>query len=165
MEREALAERATMPSTRQYWLRTSVAYLAAAVVITLMYSRVGFQTPWRRAVTAFAVSLTFSCCIGVSASWIMPRLASRLHDRVTATTYWAAMIAALLAIAIAGSVVAVCLLVVVGYIPPRTFNEWFLGSLKVSIAATLTFGVFATAYETIRARLEAATVALRTKER
>jgi signal transduction histidine kinase len=165
MEREALAEGATMPSTRQYWLRTAVAYLAAAVVITLVYSRVGFDTPWRRAVTAFAVSLTFSCCIGVTASWIMPRLASRLHERVTATTYWAAMVAALLAIAIAGSIVAICLLIGVGYIPARAFNDWFLGSLRISIAATLTFGLFATAYETLRARLEVATIALRTKER
>ncbi len=154
-----------MTHTGHYWLRTAVAYLAAAVVVTLVYSGVGLHTPWRHAATAFAVSLTFACCIGAPSSWIMPRLGARLHDRVRPITYWCAMIAALLGIAIAGSVVAIGLLIAIGYIPARAFDAWFLGSLKISIVATLTFGVFATAYETMRARLDATTVALRTKER
>src|SRR5207245_10146418 len=42
---------------------------------------------------------------------------------------------------------------------------WFLGSLKISTIVTLIFGVFATAMESLRARLDETTVALRTKER
>ena len=42
---------------------------------------------------------------------------------------------------------------------------WIAGSLKASIVVTLTFGIFVTVIETMRARLDEATVALRTKER
>src|SRR5207245_5430793 len=42
---------------------------------------------------------------------------------------------------------------------------WFLGSLKISTIVTLIFGVFATAMESLRARLDETTLALRTKER
>lgn len=149
----------------RYWIRTGLAYLAAGVVITIVYSGVGLNTPWRRALVALGVSLTFSCSIGIPSSFIMPRLASRIYDRVSRRVYWGIMIAALLCTAVAGSIVAIGLLIAIGYVPRHSFGDWFAGSLKISIVATLTFGVFATAYETLRARLDAATVALRTKER
>src|SRR6185436_4690422 len=42
---------------------------------------------------------------------------------------------------------------------------WMAGSLKISILVTLMFGIFTTVLESMRSRLNEATVALRTKER
>jgi sensor histidine kinase YesM len=53
----------------------------------------------------------------------------------------------------------------VGYFDRSSFSASFADSLKVSVIATLLFGSFRTATETLRTRLDATTLALRTKER
>ena len=76
------------------------------------------------------------------------------------------MIVVMIIIAAAGSLLALTILTAVGYIQGgRMFAAWFGGSLKVSIIITLTFGILITAYEVMRAQLDAATLQLRTKER
>jgi len=147
------------------WLRMLVGNAAAAAVVMVVYSGVGLETPWRVAAESFGVAFAFACCIGFPASYVMPRLGAWGVCRLRPTVYWIVMIAALLAIGIAGSVAAISLLIAIGYVPLHRFGQWFAGSLKISIVITLVFGIFVTAFETVRARLDAATVALRTKER
>jgi LytS/YehU family sensor histidine kinase len=69
------------------------------------------------------------------------------------------------ALGLAGSVAAISALVAAGIIPRLDFTRWFAGNFRITIVATLTIGLFITAYEMMRKRLDAATLALRTKER
>jgi sensor histidine kinase YesM len=153
-------------SRLRYWIRMASTYVAAALVVTLAFSGVGLHTPWRRALEAFAVSLLFSLCIGPAVAAVMPRLAPFAWARFRFPLNWAVMIAVMTGLAAGGSLLAIALLTAVGYIQSgRAFASWFAGSLRISIIITLTFGILITAYELMRAQLDAATLALRTKER
>ena len=96
----------------------------------------------------------------------MPRLGPRIFSRWAFPLNWAVSVAVMLVLAAAGSLLAISLLTAVGYLQGgQVFAHWFSGALRVSIVVTLTFGIMITAYEMMRAQLDAATLALRTKER
>jgi len=78
---------------------------------------------------------------------------------------WAVLVVAMVALGLTGSSLAIVALWTVGYIRPGQVTEWFLESLKQSIIMTLIFGITISAIEAMRARLDDATMALRTKER
>jgi sensor histidine kinase YesM len=152
--------------TLRYWGRMVAGNVSAAVVVTVAFSGVTWQTPWRPMLQAFAIALLFSFCIGPVMATVMPRLGRTVSHRLGFPWNWAAMIAVMIVIATAGSLVALSILTAVGYIQGgRMFAAWFGGSLKVSIIITLTFGILITSYEIMRAQLDAATLQLRTKER
>jgi sensor histidine kinase YesM len=149
-----------------FWTRMAAANVAAALVVTVVFSGLTWQTPWRQAAEAFAVALLFSFCIGPAVATVMPRFGRRLWCHWRFPLNWAAMIAVMLVISAAGSLLAVSLLTAIGYLQGgRVFAYWFSGALRVSIIITLTFGILITAYEMMRAQLDATTLALRTKER
>jgi len=140
--------------------------VSAALVVTVVFSGLTWRTPWRVALEAFAVALLFSFCIGPAIATIMPRLGPRIWCRWKFPLNWAAMIVVMLVIAAAGSLLAISILTAIGYLQGgRVFAYWFAGALRVSIIITLTFGILITAYEMMRAQLDATTLALRTKER
>ncbi len=140
--------------------------VSAALVVTVVFSGLTWQTPWRVALEAFAVALLFSFCIGPAIATIMPRLGPRIWCRWKFPLNWAAMIVVMLVIAAAGSLLAISILTAIGYLQGgRVFAYWFAGALRISIIITLTFGILITAYEMMRAQLDATTLALRTKER
>jgi sensor histidine kinase YesM len=150
----------------RYWTRMTVGNIAAALVVTVVFSGLTWRTPWRDALGAFAVALLFSFCIGPPVATIMPRLGPRIWGSWKFPLNWAAMVAVMLVLAAAGSLLAISLLTLSGYLQSgRVFAYWFAGALRISIIVTLTFGVLITAYEMMRAQLDAATLALRTKER
>jgi LytS/YehU family sensor histidine kinase len=69
-------------------------------------------------------------------------------------------------LATAGSFLAILILAAIGYLKGAgIIATWMAGSLKISILITLMFGIFTTVLESMRSRLNEATVALRTKER
>jgi two-component system, LytTR family, sensor histidine kinase AlgZ len=142
------------------------ANVAAALVVTVAFGGVTLHTPWRAVFETFAVSLLFSFCIGPALAIAMPRLGPIAFTRLAFPFNWATMIAAMITIAAAGSLVALVLLTAIGYLRPgRIFVSWLGGSLKISIIVALIFGILVTAYEVMRVQLDAATLALRTKER
>src|SRR5258708_26605227 len=66
----------------------------------------------------------------------------------------------------AGSLIAMLIFSMMGLVPARAILRVWMGEpLKVSVISTLLFGMFFTVVEHLRARLDAATLALRTKER
>jgi sensor histidine kinase YesM len=153
-------------SALRYWTRMTVGNVSAAIVVTIAFSGVTWHTPWRQACEAFAVALLFSFCIGPPVATIMPRLGPRLWCRFKYPLNWAAMIAVMVVIAAGGSLLAITILTAISYLQGgKVFAYWFAGSLKISIIITLTFGILITAYEVMRAQLDATTLALRTKER
>src|SRR5439155_9827290 len=113
-----------------------------------------------------AVSFLFSLCCSSLCIVALPRLAPALWRRARFPLNWVALVIALVIFAAAGSLAAVFVLAVIGVLPMASvFLVWFGNPLKVSVVTTLIFGIFGTVVEMLRARLDAATLALRTKER
>ena len=138
---------------------------AAALLVVLVFSGVTWQTPWRSILESFGVSMLFSNCIGPLIAFTMPYLVPAVKRRFGFPLDWSIIIGAMVVIGVVGSALALTILRMTGYLAPGRFAEWFFGSLRISVIATLTFGVFGTALEMLRARLDATTLALRTKER
>ena len=150
----------------RYWLRMIAMNVAAAVFVAVAFNGVTWNTPWRRALEVFGVGLLFASCIGTMCAVLVPRLSHFVFGRFRFPLTWAVLIAAMIGLGAAGSLLAILILRAIGYIPTaHLVAMWFLGSLKISIIVTLIFGVFATVMETLRTQLDETTLALRTKER
>jgi sensor histidine kinase YesM len=138
--------------------------VAAAVFVVVAFSGVALDTPWRRVWPAAGVALLFSTCIGTPCALVIPRISPTLW-RLQFPLNWLGLVLVMFVISVLGSVAAIGVLVLVGYVAPAEFSEWVLGSFKYSLITTLTFGLAVSAYELMRGRLEQTTVELRTKER
>ena len=124
-----------------------------AAAIAVVFSDLTIRTPWRVMAQAFLTSLLFAVCIGPATAYAMPRLAPWIWCRLRAPFNWAAIVGAMALFALAGSAVAIGILIAVGYIPAGTFWRFYGGSIRVSIAVTLTIGLFITVFEMNRARV------------
>jgi two-component system sensor histidine kinase AlgZ len=152
--------------SRHYWRRMIGVNAAAALLVAVAFNDVTFHTPWRRALEVLGVALLFANCIGGLCAFVVPRIAHTAACRMRFPLNWVVLVAAMTALGVVGSAFGIVVLRTVGYIPTNDLAvRWFAGSLKVSIIVTLIFGIFATALESMRVRLDEATVALRTKER
>ncbi|MGH9240816.1 MAG: sensor histidine kinase [Vicinamibacterales bacterium] len=122
--------------------------------------------PWLevpvRAWPGFVVSTTISSlCLVVMSRWTP--IVSRIFGR---WTRWLILIPTLIVLAVVGTLVAVALLTPLGYVDGwDAYVAAFRGTVKISIAMTLVFGIYTTITETLKSRLDEATLALRTKER
>lgn len=122
--------------------------------------------PWLevpvRAWPGFVVSTTISSlCLMVMPRWTL--IVSRTFGR---GTRWLILIPTLIALAVFGTLVAVALLTPLGYVDGwDSYVAAFRGTVKISIAMTLVFGIYTTITNTLKSRLDEATLALRTKER
>jgi sensor histidine kinase YesM len=155
-----------MTETRRYWMRMAAVNAAAALLVAVAFNDVTWNTPWRRAVEVLGISFLFASCVGPLCAVVIPRLAHFASCRLAFPFNWVLLIAAMAAIGAVGSAGAIALLRVFGYVDTNAIAVlWFLRSLKISIIVTLIFGISVTALETMRARLDETTVALRTKER
>jgi sensor histidine kinase YesM len=149
-----------------YWLRMLGWSVAATVAVVVVFSGVSWRTPWPRLLEAFGVSFLFSIIIAPLLGIVMPHVARRASCRFAFPLDWVVLIAVMVAVATAGSFVAILTLAAVGYLKGAGIvATWMAGALKVSIVITLTFGIFGTLVETMRRRLDDAALALRTKER
>jgi LytS/YehU family sensor histidine kinase len=149
----------------RFWLRILGANLAAAMMVVVAFSGITVRTPLRDVFVAFGVGFVFASAIGPMLGFAMPRLAPWIWRRLRFPFNWAAIVTVMIGIAIVGSLIALSLLTIIGYLPPARFFGWFLGSIKIAIVVTLTFGLTVTMYEVMQARLQQTTLALRTKER
>lgn len=137
--------------------------MGVAVLILILFRRADFSG-LRGLVTDFGVSLVFANAIGGPMAFMMPRISRRFRT-AGAVRRWAALLSSMVAIALGGSLVAILLLIGIGYLPASAFSAWFARSARWGVFFALTIGVAVTLYETMRARLAATTLALRTKER
>src|SRR6185436_318668 len=126
-------------------------FIAAAVVL-FAFSGVTWRTSGWAMLRGYLISLLFSMCIGPFVGLAMPRIARWIWNRTRFPFNWSAGTAVLTAMAVAGSVAAIGVLIAVGHVPSTGFAEWFAGSIRISIVLTLTVGLFITAYEMTRAR-------------
>lgn len=146
--------------------RLALANAVIAAVITVAFANVGLTTRWRLALEEFAVAFLITCCISPVCVLVLPRITPPVFARFSFPVNWLIVIAVMFFVAAGGSLFAVGVLAVVGYLKPNEIlRAWLNSSLKVSVIVTLTLGIFITAREILRSRLKKATLALRTKER
>src|SRR5688572_18586700 len=154
-----------MSHNSRYWMRMLGWSIVSAVTAVVIFSGATWQTPWRRLVEPFLIAMVFTLCIVPLAAVTMPRVMPAVRGWVAFPFDWAILVPVMLAIGVTGSVVAIVALRALGYIEPGHMGRWLAGSFKQSVILTLIFGLSISAVEALRARLEATTVALRTKER
>jgi two-component system sensor histidine kinase AlgZ len=107
--------------------------------------------------------LVFSNCIGVLAWNLLPRVAKGTF-RLRQAPRWTMIILALLAVAVVGCFTADLILWAIGLFPAAVFWQEFSYTLRLCILITLTFGLGMSVYESLRARLQATTLELHTRE-
>jgi two-component system, LytTR family, sensor histidine kinase AlgZ len=152
------------PRNARYGLRILLANSAAALAIVGFNGGFSGSVPMGTLGRAIGVALVYANCVGTLLALTLPHVAERCFA-AGSRARWTILFAAICVVALAGTFVANVVLFVVGYIPRGRFWEWMIGSITMSLVISLVFGGAVTAYETLRHRLEDATVALRTKER
>lgn len=153
----------TTKRQRSYLLRMALVNAGIALLIVLVFRR-ATQFSLLGWLADYGVALVFANAVGAPMAWIMPRVSRRVSV-LSAVQRWTVLLTIMAVTAVAGSLCAIGLLVAVGVLPADSFSSWFRDSARASIFLALTFGVIITLYETTKARLEATTLALRTKER
>src|SRR5258708_10484239 len=141
----------------RYWRRILGATIAASLVVTVVYSGVSWHTPLPQMLEAFGIGMLFSCIIGPTLAIVMPRVGHAVACRFAFPFDWVILIATMVAVALAGSFIAILILAGIGYLHGAGIvKTWLAGSLKVSIVVTLTFGIFVTVVESMPRRLDEA---------
>ena len=119
---------------------------------------------WRWFTMNVIAGQLYSHCIGtlvhVSLVWAYPRIA---HWKPSPR--WISVLGILAADTAVGCALAVLTMSVVGFYDPMDFWSHFSSAFRVGLVITLVFGVSGAVSETMRSRLEAATVQLRVNER
>jgi LytS/YehU family sensor histidine kinase len=152
-------------ATWAYWRRILVGNILASLAVVFAFSGATLGTPLLELLRVFGISFLFSCCIAALLGSAMPWLAPRIWCRFVFPLNWIASAVMMAVLGMVGSAAAIALLIAAGLVEPSLFRQWFHGSVRVTLAVTITIGLFITAYEQMRQRLDAATLALRTKER
>lgn len=153
-ERPALLE----PGPARRWLRILAVNTAGALGVTLLLTIVGAPWPFSASLVA---SLIYANCIGTPAALLLPPLARRFTGR---PLLWPALLGALLALAVAGSLLAGLVLIAVGLVPAAQFWAAWAFGVRLAVVIVLGIGVSLFFYERTRARLAATTAELRARE-
>jgi two-component system, LytTR family, sensor histidine kinase AlgZ len=151
--------------TWAYWRRILAGNVLASIAVVFAFSGATLRTPPLELLRAFSISFLFSCCIAALLGSAMPWLGPRIWCRFVFPFNWIAAAVVMAILGVVGSVAAIALLIGAGLVDRSLFAQWLQGSVRVTIAVTITIGLFITAYEQMRHRLDATTLALRTKER
>jgi sensor histidine kinase YesM len=151
--------------TGRFWWRMVVVNASMSLLAVVAFAGVGWDTPWSRIVEATAISFVVAFCITPFCFVAMAYLSPIVTRRVPFPLNWTILIAALVVIAVAGTLLATTIMMLSGLVPRERFSQWFVGALRTSVVITVVFGIFMTAYELMKDRLEETTLALRTKER
>jgi two-component system sensor histidine kinase AlgZ len=125
---------------------------------------------WRPFLRGLGISLVFANSIGILLALVMPLVAGwcwksgkGAADRPIVR--WTILIATIVVLTAAGTIVATAVLYAFGTFPARLFWKWSIDSFEIGIVISLILCIGITTYETLRHQLEDATVALRVKER
>jgi sensor histidine kinase YesM len=152
-------------ATWAYWRRILVGNVLASAAVVFAFGGATPRTPVLQLLRGFSISFLFSCCIAMLLGTAMPWLAPRIWRRFAFPFNWIASAVVMAVLGMIGSVAAITLLIAAGLVEASLFRQWFQSSVRITIAVTITIGLFITAYERMRQRLDATALALRTKER
>jgi sensor histidine kinase YesM len=111
----------------------------------------------------FFASLIYSAVIGIPSSFLLNWLGFRFTERFPRLITLMNLVA-LFVMATAGTLAGGLVFQIAGLIPRREFWSEFWSSYPIAIFVTLTFGLSITSFETMRHKLQSATLALRTQQ-
>lgn len=141
---------------RDLWFIPIIAAVVALLILVIEHAHAGIIVKF---LSAFVYSILIGFPTALCLNWIgfrfterFPRLIFLFHTAV------------LLAIATAGSFTGAAVLRWYGVIPPGFYMREVRSSLPICLVITLVVGLSATAYETLRHRLQDATIRLRTQQ-
>ncbi len=155
-----------MNRSQRFWASLVAVNAAASLLAQFAFGGATLRTPIVRVLVSSSFSFVFSTCCSAACLVIMPRLGPKVFARFTSPLNWAIIAVLLAATAAGASLIGMVLFALLGVIPTRAIlYAWAGAPLRISVICTLLFGMFFTVVEHLRSRLDAATIALRTKER
>ncbi len=141
------------------WVRLSVAAGGAALLITGVLTATGA----RPVLDTLAQALIHAATMGTLCGLVVPRVLAR-GPRTGLGLRFAMLVPVLLALALVGTLVGCSIITLVGLAPAAAFRALFATAVWINALLTVTVAFGMTLYETQRARLDAVTLDLRTKQ-
>ncbi len=150
-------------NTIRYFVRCFLINTSLALIPPFMLLALTTNVTAKKLLATFAFSLIYSHSIGWLAFTILPKV------WIMACNYsrwlqWSIRIVVMFAVSLGGGLIACLVLVLFRWIPLEAYWAEFIGSLKIATFISIIAGVTIGIYESMRARLDATTLELRTKE-
>ena len=144
------------------WLRFLWISILAGSIPAILEALFGHFT-WRIVLTQTVYGFVYAACIGAICTLILPRIAAPVL-RLPPALKWVSLVSAIMAMAAAGCLAALCILVLLGATSRNSFLQEYWQSLKLSTLITLVFGLSAFFHEVVMARLNKATLELKARD-
>jgi two-component system, LytTR family, sensor histidine kinase AlgZ len=141
---------------KEIWFIPLIAIVIAILILVIEHAHA-------QILAKFFSSFIYATIIGVPTAFILNWIGFHFSERFPRSIFLIYS-GALLLTAVAGSFLGGAILRLVGIIPPGFYAREVRGSLPISIVITLVVGLSVTAYETLRHRLQAASLELRTQQ-
>lgn len=148
-----------MANLRSILIVNSIIGLGMAALNSLFAPPSSLRELW----TYIAANMIYSQVIGSTAAFVVPRIAVRLWCR-RGPRMWFPYVATLIAVAAAGTLLAVVALWICQIIPAAGIVAHFRGSIHVATIITLIIGIAAYFIESLRHKGEAAALALKQQQ-
>jgi two-component system, LytTR family, sensor histidine kinase AlgZ len=142
-----------------YWIRIAM----VVVAISLGTAALRLGTVGGTLLDSLVHALVYSGCIATLAGAIVPPIRHRTRAMGTLVE-WTATLAGLAVVAVGGTFVACIALGLFGYGSGQPLTRRFAASFEMNALITAVIGIAMTLYESQRARLDALTLELRTRE-
>src|SRR6266581_8287832 len=135
--------------------RRLIRFVSFSILITAAITMIvgGFPAGWRELVTDFLYSLTYSISIGGLAWLVMPRLGPHM-GRMKPVVRWTLVVVAMIAIAVAGFLLALAIFATIGVLPWARYWTNFWGGLRLVTVISVVIGVSVVLYESMKYRLQ-----------
>ena len=141
---------------KELWFIPLIAAVVAVLILVIEHAHA-------QILAKFFSSFIYATLIGLPTAFLLNWIGFHYGDRFRRIIFLIYSLALLLT-AIAGSFVGAAVIRVVGIIPPGFYAREVRSSLPICLVITLVVGLSVTAYETLRHRLQAATIELRTQQ-
>jgi two-component system, LytTR family, sensor histidine kinase AlgZ len=141
------------------WIHVGAVSVIAAFLLTAVYALTGSA----RISVTLQSALIHAAGMTALVTATMPRLRGHLQGRAAATR-WALLIAALLVLAVVGSLLACGVITALRVRPDEPLWTCFRHDLSLCVLITLTIGISMTLYEMQRRQLDAVSLQLRERE-
>jgi two-component system sensor histidine kinase AlgZ len=148
-------------SRRRRLARIAVINTAIALIPTVIAASSG--APWPALWRTLATSMLYANVIGGLAYWLVP-WTWPLFLKLRVPWNWTFRLGFLIALAAVGTLICCATLLAVGWARADTFWSFYWINFNIAAIITVIIGAVISTYESMRAQLEKATLALRTQE-
>ena len=150
------------PRKMNRWLRFLWISILAGSIPAVLEALFG-HFRWQQVLTQTLYGFVYAACIGAICTAILPRIAAPVL-RLRPALKWVSLVSSIVAMAAAGCLAALCILVLLGATSRESFAHEYWQSLKLSTLITLVFGLSAFFHEVVMARLNKATLELKARD-